>query len=276
MESLLLPAELLLFLAVALGLGRPALRRPLGLLACLSALALLGWGFAAEGVRELEIRTSVVAYVGNDIRPKDFTIETVQAAAGCWQLLGALWAGAWGAILLVLRTRPVHPFWLPLLFGLSTVALTLLWEKAAAPEALVRPAGIERGLLLASALAAVQLALRCRKALLAMAWLSLFVTGSRLPVAITSSWLTQEGWGTSLDVHSITAFANPLLLMPVEVEQGSTQQAAYLIWGPQLLVMPALYMLSLGGLAFALVMYLRHEEQMGTAPAAPADGQRTR
>ena len=65
-------------------------------------------------------------------------------------------------------------------------------------------------------------------------------------------------FGTSLDVHGIVDFADPFRQIPMRVVAHSSDQLAWLLWGPHLLVFPALYLLSAGGIAFAVAQFVLH------------------
>ena len=259
-------------LCLALAILRPTFRGAAALFLAVSALgATILALLVGDQERTQELTHSFVAYVGNEIRDKQFPVETVVAPAA-WMPM--LWVGValpWALWLWRRRPRPganpapCHPFWLPLVLAISGCALNLAWEKAAAPEELIRPIPFDRYLIPATFVAALLLARRCRSLLLTLSWLILLVTMCRLPLALFSTLASQRSWGTSLDVHSILVFANPLVQYPLEVTSGSGQQFGWLIWGPQLFVYPSLYMLSFGGIAFAAVMFVQH-------PRSEADG----
>ena len=106
--------------------------------------------------------------------------------------------------------------------------------------------------------ASVLLAHAHRRVVMVLAWLAVFVTFVRTPLVVFATLVTQNGWGTSFDVRGITRFANPLAQSALDVATGSPEQLGWLIWGPHLLVMPAIYMLSLGGIGFAVTMFVTH------------------
>lgn len=274
---------ILLQLAVVIGitaaLMRPGLRARAGAALGLTAAAALVGAIAGlwSAPRTLEVSTEAPAYVGNEISSKSFLIETASAPAWAFWLLIAAFCAGWA--LLLRRYQPVagvhptgrlHPFWAPMLFAVSAVLTTLALEKLAAPAGLVQPFPIDRVLLPASAAAAFMLAGRCRSILLTLSWLTLFVTMTRLPVAAFATLATWNEWGTHLDVHSIIFFASPLTQRTVTIEQpGSTEQLGWLVWAPQLLVLPALTMLMASGVALARIIWLRGLEEANRAPVAP-------
>ncbi|MHC5065810.1 MAG: hypothetical protein ACYTG5_17740 [Planctomycetota bacterium] len=268
---MLVLAQVLCFLLIAIALVRPASRALAALILALSALGALAAASMSGGAsRELEITHSFVAFVGNEIRDKAFPIETCQASASLWLLIWAGFALIWASWAWLRRARPgqekpgSHPFWAPLLLALSGCALSLAWEKAAAPAELVRPASFDRVLVPASLAAVILLAQRCRGLMLTLSWLTLFVSICRIPLALFSTLASQRSWGTSLDIHSIQVFANPFVQYPVEVTAGSSEQFAWLIWAPQLIIYPSLYMLSFGGIAFAAVMFVTHPKEQAS------------
>jgi hypothetical protein len=250
--------------ATALALGHDPFRRhAVRFLAVLGATALVAAALALGSERSLLVTHPFPAFEGQSIRTKAFPIESVAAPGQWYGLCAAAFCFGWAAWLgrLVRTRRDVDPFWAPLVLGWSSTALVLALEKAAAPEGLVAPLAFDRGLLPASSCAAVLLAIRCRSVFLTLSWLSLFVSLSRLPIAVFGTLATRHGWGTSLDVHSMRVFANPFMQWPVEVQPASFEQLGWLVWAPQLLILPAIYMLSVGGVAFAVSMFVLHPER---------------
>ena len=140
----------------------------------------------------------------------------------------------------------------------------------AAAVGLVTPLAFDRALFPACIAACFLLAIQIRRVPLVLAWLSVLVTFGRLPLALFGTFATQREFGTSLDVHSITMFVDPFAQSPVQVAQQSSEQLAWLIWLPNLLVMPALYMLSLSGIAFAITMFVTHPHSADPGGSRPA------
>jgi hypothetical protein len=241
----------------------------LAILTAVCAAVFLTADSAAEAT--LEITHKFAAFVGNRLNYKDFPIETVRASAGAWGAPAAGFAALWAAIVWIVRPRPdrarreVHPFWLPILLGWTGCALILALEKAAAPMDLVTPYPFDRVLFPATLAAALLLAVRCRTLLLTFSWLSLFVALSRIPLAIVGTFATRDEWGTSLDVHSIVHFGDPIRQQPVIVEAGSNVQLGWLIWVPNLIVFPAIYMCSAGGVALLRVMLVKAAAERASA-----------
>lgn len=266
--------QLACLLCLALGILRPQFRGAAAQVLASSALAAgLLAALVGDQERTLELTHSFVAYVGNEIKDKQFPVETVVAPAAAMPMLWIGYALPWALWLWRRRPRPgtgsapCHPFWLPLILAVSGCALALAWEKAAAPAELIRPFPFDRFLIPATFVGSLLLAQSCRSLLLTLCWLILLVTMCRLPLALFSTLASQRSWGTSLDIHSIVVFANPLVQQPLEVTAGSAQQFGWLIWGPQLFVLPSLYMLSFGGIAFAAVMFATHPKQEANYPS---------
>ncbi|MCA8941859.1 MAG: hypothetical protein KDB80_04800 [Planctomycetes bacterium] len=265
---MLVALQVLIQIAIAGALLRPVYRGRvavgtalLAVVAAVSALVVAG-----DQPRTLEVTHKFSAYVGNELGNKDFPIETTEAPAAAWLLLVAGFLALWTVVLWLLRPRPgrepgtMHPFWVPMVLAWTSSALVLGLEKTAAPSELVRFFAFDRGLFFTTVAAAVLLAERCRSVFLTLSWMSLFVTLTRLPLALFGTFATRHEWGTSLDVHSIEHFANPLVQRTVSVEPASTEQLAWLIWAPHLLVLPALYMMSTSGFALGRLLFLKGAE----------------
>ena len=266
--------ELALFAATAAALVLPQLRALVAkVLGAAAALALVaGFAFGGSAERALELTFSFAAFEGNQLSNRAFPIETTRAPGFAYALLAAAWCGAWAFALFRIRPCPerpagsTHPFWAPMLLAWTGTATLLGLEKLAAPAGLVQPFAFDRILFPATAAAALLLADRCRAVILTFSWLTLFVSLSRLPIALFGTWATRSELGTSLDVHSVTFFANPFVQRTVTVEPGSTEQLAWLLWGPHLLVMPALYMMSSSGFAIARLAWIRGQSAPPSIP----------
>lgn len=268
-------------IALAAALVSPRLRRPVArAVLALGALA-LATGILAGGPRTLEIQAAIASFRDNAVVLADHPVETVTAPAWAFGLValafGALWFVVLGALDRSTRSeagRPpppgagARPFAHPMLLAWSGIALVLAFEKTAAPAALVQPVGFERAILPAAVAAATLFAIRLRSFLWSFIWLSLFVSVARWPIAAFGTWATQGRHGTSLDVHSIENFANPFAQQPLRVVPHSTEQLAWLLWGPNLLILPALYLLSTGGIAFAVAMFVLHPPESSDQRAA--------
>ncbi|MEO0480668.1 MAG: hypothetical protein AAF196_14405 [Planctomycetota bacterium] len=265
-DFLLVLIQLAVLSLCAAALVRPALRRPAALsLAAVAALALLGG--VLGGDRELQLSHRYSAYDGKSIAWKAFPTELVTAPGYAFGLVVLAFALPWAVWFLRSAPRPDRPASAatapvsivpPLLLAWSGIALVLGLQKTAAPSVLVQPVGFDRVLLPASIAASVSFAYRFRKVLPSILWLSLFVTAVRSPIAIIGTLATKNGLGTTLDVRNVVKIASPLTQQPMKLEPASTEQLGWVLWGPNLLAMPAFYMLSLGGIAFGVTMWITH------------------
>ena len=261
----------LVHLAVALGLAaglvQPTWRRRIAALVLAAGAAALVLALVGPSPRELAVEHRFAAFVGPEIRSTAFVTEQVSAPGFLWGLVALAFCGGW-ALWLRRSASPdgaradigagVHPFWGPICLAWSLLALQIALEKVAAPAGFVGPIGVDRAVLPGALAASVLLAHAHRRVVMVLAWLAVFVTFVRTPLVVFATLATQNGWGTSFDVRGITRFANPLAQSPLDVATGSPEQLGWLIWGPHLLVMPAIYMLSLGGIGFAVTMFVTH------------------
>lgn len=267
LDFLLVSVQVLALLGIALATVYPQGRRPLAVfLLVLTVAAAIAALAAAPGPRSLTVTATFPAYEELVIVPTAFPVEDVSAPGWMWAGLGALFAGAWALWAWLKRSRETAgPFTVPLILAWSSAALCLLMQKAAAPAALVQPVGLDRGLWPATLACGLILAARCERLIFMVLYLSLFIALGRLPIAIVAVLASNNGWGTSLDISSITLFANPVIQQPVEVQPGSTDQHVWLIWVQHLVMMPGIYMISIGGIAFAAFMFLKHPSQQPQA-----------
>ncbi|MBI5850138.1 MAG: hypothetical protein HZB39_03740 [Planctomycetes bacterium] len=271
LDIVLALAELAAFVAIAAALVRPSLRRRVAWSLLGAAGLALCAGIVSGGARRLAVEAGFARFRDNQIEFGAFPIETVDAPGFAFGLVVLAFCGAWAMALFVLDRRSwppgelipatgagAWPFMAPLLLAWSGTALVLLLEKAAGPAGLVRPLAFERAILPASIAAAALLAIRLRSVISALLWVCLFVSVARWPIAAFGALATHFELGTSLDVHTITEFANPFAQMPVSVAPHSTEQIVWLNLGPNLLLLPGLYLFSAGGIAFAVAMFVLH------------------
>jgi hypothetical protein len=260
-------------LAIALGLGAglvmPPWRRRIATLLLAAGAAAAIIAVLGGSPRSLDVEHRFAAFEGPEIRSTAFVTEQVTAPGFAWGLVVLVFCAGWATWFR--RVAPgddatggapigarVHPFWGPICLAWTLLALQLVLEKTAAPAGLVGPLGVDRAVLPAALAASVLLAYAHRRVILVLAWLAVFVTFVRTPIVVFATFATQNDWGTSFDVREITRFANPLAQAPLTVVQGSPEQLGWLVWGPHLIVMPAIYMLSLGGIGFAVTMFVTH------------------
>lgn len=261
LDILLVAAQILGFLGIAIAIAFPPWRPRTAAMLAVVCIAALAAALAAPDRRSLTVTATFPAYEELVIVPMAFPVEEVSAPGALWGLLAAGFAGAWAAwASLSRRSGTPGPFTLPLVLAWSATALWLLLQKSAAPAVLVQPAGIDRALWPATLAAALMLAARCDRLVHLILYLSLFIALGRLPVAILSVLASHNQWGSSLDVSSITLFANPLVQRPVEVAQGSAEQQLWLVWLQHLVMMPGIYMMSIGGIAVAVYLHHKHPE----------------
>jgi hypothetical protein len=270
MDALLLLLHLAAWLALALALAHVRARPYAIALLGLAAVASLGAGFAGDDARTL---TTVHTYAGFEgaaleISMVAFPTGTFTAPGWQWPLPFAAFAAAWIAALWLLgRDRAKNPLVLPLLFAWSATATWLAMQWCAAPAALVQPVGLDRFLWpagLAAALIAAQTAQRFVVLLLQISAVALL---ARLPAALFSKYASDAHLGTVLDVSTVRDIVNPMTQMQFEprLETGSSQQQFWLIWLEHVIFFPAVYLLSLFGIAFGAWMFHRHPDSQRAA-----------
>jgi hypothetical protein len=251
----------LVYLLPAYWLAWPPGRRFLAIPLAGLAVALLVYAVLLAGATaELEVTHAVQRYAGGGVEQQAFPVDRTRAPAWIWPAGTAL--VLLGLAFVSRRSDPGHsdPFREALLAAWAGLLVQAGWQYAAAPAALaLGPAhpplqAAESVLFPLTAVAAVRLGWvepRFRGALLR---LFLIVSLTRLPLALAGTWLTRERLGTWLDVHPITFFVT-LGERPIDTTPGSSDQLAWLIWVPQLVLMPLITLLGTGGLAFAAAMF---------------------
>lgn len=275
METVLTLATAVLpvLLAVAVAV-RPA-RRPVGAILLVLAAGAAFHASTAEGERMATVKHAFQGFIDSEPGNVDYPVETITTSAGDWAWIVAGWSGLCGLALLAFGRRPEdpaaprisgHPWIGPPLIGLGGVAVWLLLEKAAAPEPLVYPFPLERILVPATLAAGVLMAQRSDRFLTVFFQLVAFNYTMRGTIAYASYQLSTREMGTSLDVHGVREISNPVNQKFTELLSHSWEQHAWLIWAPHLIVMPALYMMSVGSLAFCAFMFLKHP---APPPAVP-------
>lgn len=258
----------LLSLVPALLLVSPGLRRAGSLLLALAALAAAVLAFLARAeIATLTVLHYAPAFVGQQIEPKGFPVGDEQAPGWQAPLLVALWLAAWSAICWRLGGRVPRPLVLPACLALGGVALVFCLQKAAAPggngplPAAIPPA--EVFVFPASLVAAALLAQPGKKLLVVLAWLLVFVSTTRVPVAALGAAATLHHWGTWFDVHTITFFANTLARRAIETTDPG-EQIRWLILLPELGLMPLVTMCCASGIAFFTHMLHAHRAQLAS------------
>lgn len=263
MEALLTCLHLAAYLALALALVHARLRpAAIGLLA-VAALAGVVDGGLGDGVRRLATVHTYAGYEGSaqEVSMVAFPTGTFEAPSWQWPLPFLGFAVAWILGLLALGQRtPRNTLLLPLLFAWSATASWLGMQCLAAPSAVVQPVGLDRFLWpagLATALLAAKSA-RTFVSLLLLVGTSTML--ARLPAALFSKFASDARFGTVLDVSSVRDIVNPMTQMQFDprIEVGSSQQQFWLIWLEHVLFFPAVYLMSLFGIAFGAWMFHRH------------------
>lgn len=259
LDFLLVAVQILGSLGIAVAIAYPRWRRRAAGLLLAMTVAAVAAALTAPEQRQLTVSATFPAYEELLIVPTAFPVEEVTAPGWLWALLAAGFAGAW-TLWAGISRKAAGPFITPLILAWTGTALWLALQKSAAPATLVQPAGIDRVLWPATLAAGLILAARCERLVHLILYLSLFVALGRLPVAILSVLASTNHWGSSLDISSITLFANPVIQAPIEVTPGSTEQHLWLIWIQHMVMMPGIYMMSIGGIAFAVHLYIKHPE----------------
>jgi hypothetical protein len=263
MDALLTALHLAAYLAGGLGLALPRLRRPLALVLAAAAIATLAAGFGDPAERTL---TTVHTYAGfegmqQEVSMVSFPTGTRTAPGGAWAWCFAAFAGAWAAALWLLRDRALgNPLLLPIAFAWTATFAWLGMQWYAAPSAVVQPLGLDRFLWpagLASALVASRRALRFVSLFV---WMGSAVLLARLPAAIFSKVASDAKLGTTLDVTAVRDIVNPMTQMQFDprLQPGSPEQQFWLIWLEHVIFFPAVYVMSLFGIAFGAWMFHRH------------------
>ncbi len=263
MDVLVATLHLAAYLALGLALPLPRLRRPAVAALVVAAVAGLAHGLFGPAERTLETVHTYAGFAGADYEVSMVAFPTGVATAAGWQwpLPFAVFAACWVACLRRLGDRPpAAPVWAALGFAWTATATWLGMQWLAAPAAVVQPVGIDRFLFpagLALAIGAARSSPGLPALLLAI---SAGTLGARLPIALASKFASDRRLGTSLDVTDVVDIVNPMLQLQFEprLEPGSAAQQFWLIWLEHLIVFPALYLLSLAGIAFGVHMFHRH------------------
>jgi hypothetical protein len=147
-----------------------------------------------------------------------------------------------------------------LAFAWSATAAWLGMQGLAAPGVVVQPFGLDRFLFPAGVSVAI-LAGRASKSLLPMfVTIGVSTLAARLPAAVFSKLASDLKLGTSLDISTVRDIVNPLTQLQINprLEPGSGQQQFLLIWLEHVIIFPAIYLMSLLGIGFAVFMFDKH------------------
>lgn len=267
MDLLLALLHLACYLLLGLALARPRLGGPAAVLLLCGALFSLLHGLLGPTERELVTTHTFVAYAGTDLEPSAvaFPTGTRRAPGWQWPLPFVAFALPWALLLLARRGQPPtrRPFPLPLLFAWTATAAWLGMQWLAAPAAVVQPVGLERFLWPAGLALTLLLSRHGAQFRVVLLLLCLGIVAQRLPAALISKFASDHALGTSLDVSTVVDIVNPLTRLQFDppLRAGSAEQQFWLIWAEHVFVFPALFLLSLCGIAFAAFMIERHGQQ---------------
>lgn len=271
MDLLLTCLHLSAFLALALALAVPAARKPaLAILVAAAAVGLV-MGLGGDG-RTLTTVHTYAGYEGIDqeVSMVRFPTGTVTAPAWQWPLPFAGFALLWTVVLLQLGQRPLgSALLLPLGFAWSATAAWLGSQLLAAPAEVVQPLGLDRFLWPAGLAAALLAARHARSLLQLFVLIGSSTLLGRLPAALFSKYASDHQLGTCLDVSTVRDIVNPMTQMQFEprLTAGSSEQQFWLIWLEHVIFFPAVYLMSLFGIAFGAWMFHRHGPETESAPA---------
>jgi hypothetical protein len=254
-------------LALALALVLPAARRTAVAVLATALLATLGHGLFGhsdpDGTRTLTTLHHFAGFEGAEMEVSmvGFPTGTMTAPAWQWPLPFVAYAGFWALVLLALRQRPVRSPWLlPLLMAWTALAAWLGMQALAAPSAVVQPIGIDRCLWPAGLAMALLIATRANGLVALFLTVSASTVLARLPAAVFSKLASDNRWGTSLDVTDVRDIVNPMTQLQFDprIAAGSGEQQFWLIWLEHVIFFPAVYLLSLFGIAFCAHMFHKH------------------
>jgi hypothetical protein len=263
MDLLLALSHVLAFLMLALAIALPPLRRSAVIVLLVVAGIGLIAGAAEGGTRSLTTVHHYAGYEGAamEVSMVAFPTGTFEAPAWQWPLPFAGFAAIWIGVLLWLQQRPVQSAWvLPTLLAWTGLATWLDLQHLAAPAAVVQPIGLDRFLWPAGLALALLAARRASGLLVLFVTVGGGVMLARLPAALFSKYASDNGLGTCLDIGSVRDIVNPMTQMQFEprLVAGSSEQQFWLIWLEHVIFYPAVYVMSLFGIALAAHMFHRH------------------
>lgn len=263
MDVLLLLLHLAAWLALAFGLALVR-ARPLAI-GLLGAAAVAGVAHGLLGPDDRTL-TTVHTYAGfqgidQEISMVPFPTGTVTAPGWQWPLPFAGFAALWILVLWWLGRRELaRALGLPLLFAWTATAAWLGMQACAAPAALVQPVGLDRFLWPAGLAAALVAAATARTFGALFVQVGVAVMLSRMPAAAFSKLASDQQLGTVLDISSVRDIVNPMTQMQFDppLVAGSSQQQFWLIWLEHVIFFPAVYAMSLFGIAIGVWLFRRH------------------
>lgn len=263
MDLLIALCQLAAFVTLGLGLALAQVRRiALWMLAGSAVLSVVHVLFGPE-TRTLETVHHYAGFEGAalEVSMVAFPTGTFTAPGWQWPLPFVAFALIWGAVLFSRGDREFKsPFLAPLLFAWSATATWLGMQAFAAPAAVVQTAGIDR-FLWPACLALAILAARAASGLIPlMVMVSASMIAARLPAALFSKIASDQQLGTSLDISKVIDIVNPMRQMTFEprLVSGSGAQQFWLIWLEHTIIYPALYTISLFGIALGVHLWHKH------------------
>ena len=265
MDVLLALLHLAAFVTLALGLALPAVRRIAIATLATAAIASVAAGALESGPRSLETVHTYTGFEGASLEAAmvAFPTGTVTAEGWLWPLPFAAFAVLWILWLLRLGGEPPRGgVVMTLAFSWTATAAWLGMQALAAPSAVVQPFALDRFLFPAGLTIAIAAARTAPGLVHLFVAVSACTIGGRLPAALFSKFASDHQLGTSLDIHLVRDIVNPVTRMQFEprLAVGSLEQQIWLIWMEHVIVFPALYMMSLGGIAFCVHMFHTHGE----------------
>ncbi|MCK5944534.1 MAG: hypothetical protein KAI24_21275, partial [Planctomycetes bacterium] len=200
-----------------------------------------------------------------------FPTGTIECEAGLWSIPYAAFALLWILILWALRRREVrNPWLLPLLLAWTSLAAWLGMQYTAAPAVVVQPVGLDRFLWPAGLASCLIAAKNARSLLMLFVMVSSGILLARLPAALFSKYASDHRLGSVLDIHLVQDIAYPGTDQVTRLEIDSGEQQFWLIWLEHAIFYPAVYAMSLFGIAFGAYMFHRYGAAREASPAAAA------
>ena len=131
----------------------------------------------------------------------------------------------------------------------------------------MQPVGLDRFLWPAGLAAALLAARRAKSLLQLFVMVGATTLLSRLPAALFSKYASDHQLGTCLDISKVVDIVNPMTQMQFEprLVAGTGAQQFWLIWLEHVIFFPAVYLMSLLGIAFGAYMFHRHGPETESA-----------
>jgi hypothetical protein len=251
------------FVALAIALAVPQARKVAMLVLAAAAAAGVVDAVMTGGDRTLTTVHTYAGYEGSSFEVSMVSYPTgiVTAPGWAWPLPFATFAVMWILVLLYLGDwRPRNVFVWPLTFAWSATAAWLGMQCFAAPGVVVQPFGLDRFLFPAGVSVAILAGRACKTLLPMFVAIGLSTIAARFPAALFSKLASDLQLGTSLDISTVRDIVNPLTQQQIKprIEPGSGQQQFLLIWLEHVIIFPAIYLMSLLGIGFAVFMFDKH------------------